>query len=294
MRLSERRTTAANFEVRSIGGKTVIEGHAAVFNSTSQNLGGFVERVAPSAFTKTIGEADIRALFNHDPSMILGRNISGTLDLSTDSTGLLYRIQPGSRSYEADLMESMDRGDVTQSSFTFEPIVDEWGYNAQDFPMRTLNEVRLFDVSPVTFPAYLDADSGLAKRAFKNLAESRGLDPSKAYDLRALIEGRADVPVTGDDAADTDPGVMAQAVDACIDAAASALAAGDLETVKALLDAADTSLDELLALLGVDDPDEGSRSLAVANALSRGGPPSSTRSAGSTTALYAALEAQRF
>lgn len=196
MREIERRYTVTEFEVRSAGGATTIEGHAAVFNKLSQNLGGFVERVQPGAFTKTIKEADVRALFNHDPNQVLGRNVAGTLDLSEDSTGLLYRVTLGSRSYEQDLAESMSRGDVSQSSFSFDVPIDgdSWDFSDQGVALRTLHEVRLYDVSPVTYPAYLDADSGLAKRATRRLFESRGVDFDSSVDLRSLIKAEPTVP----------------------------------------------------------------------------------------------------
>jgi HK97 family phage prohead protease len=285
----ERRYVSSEFQVRSVGGKTVVEGHAAVFNKRSQNLGGFVEMVAPGAFTKTIQEADVRALFNHDPSMILGRSTAGTLRLAQDNIGLAYEIDLGTRSYERDLAESMERGDITQSSFGFRVIDDDFGYTEDDFPLRTLTEVALTDVSPVTYPAYLDADSGIASRAIARLAETRGLDPAQAYDLRALIDGSASPfgVVPPDD--DTDPGPMAQSVDACIDAAVVALAAGQYESVKALLDAADTALDELLGVLGVDDPDEGARAALLDGILKATEPDPSTRT---DQDLYARRQAE--
>lgn len=292
VKTTERRYTTTAFEVRSSGGKTVIEGHAAVFNSRSQNLGGFVEIVAPGAFTKTIQESDVRALFNHDPSMVLGRSSAGTLRLAQDNIGLAYEIDLGSRTYERDLAESMERGDISQSSFGFRVIDDDFGYTEDDFPVRTLIEVQLTDVSPVTYPAYLDADSGIASRAMARLAEKRGLDPSIAYDLRQLISGTSPFGVVPVDD-DTDPGPMAQSVDACIDAAVVALEAGEYESVKALLDAADTSLDELLSVLGVDDPDEGERSALLAGILTRGPVAATREDEGSSTAFRSALEARR-
>lgn len=136
-----------------------IEGHAAVFNSRT-SLSFFDEQVAPGAFAKTIQESDIRALFNHDPNFVLGRNKAKTLELSEDSKGLLYRIKPPDTQWARDLMETMRRGDVSQSSFGFRTMKDAWDQGA-DPVLRTLQEVRLFDVSPVTFPAYEDTDAGV-------------------------------------------------------------------------------------------------------------------------------------
>lgn len=172
----ERRYVATDFEVRTAGGKTTFEGYALTWDTKSQNLGGFRERVAEGATSKTIQEADIRALFNHDASLILGRNKSGTLELSNDSTGTYYRTTMPETTYARDLAVSMERGDITQSSFGFRTITDEWGIDEDDFPIRTLREIALFDVSPVTYPAYLDSSSGLGKRALARLAETRGID----------------------------------------------------------------------------------------------------------------------
>lgn len=150
-----------------------IEGHAAVFKSAA-DLGLFHEQVAPGAFTKSIKESDIRALFNHDPNFVLGRNKSGTLDLSEDSKGLLYRVMPPDTQWARDLMESMKRGDVNQSSFGFRTVKDDWEQASADAPiLRTLQEVRLFDVSPVTFPAYQDTDC--AARSLLDGAAGRDL-----------------------------------------------------------------------------------------------------------------------
>lgn len=190
----ELRTVPTEFQVRQDAeGNSTIEGYALKFNVLSQNLGGFRERVAPGATTKTVQEADIRALFNHDPNMVLGRNVAGTMDVSVDGTGTYYRIKTPDTSYARDLMVSMERGDVTQSSFSFRTISDDWSIDESDFPLRTLTEIQLRDVSPVTYPAYLDSTSGVgAQRAFDRLAESRGLDAS-------LVEANLAAVIRGDD-----------------------------------------------------------------------------------------------
>lgn len=183
--LPDRRLAATEFEVRaSASGKgVVVEGHGAVFNALSQNLGGFVERVDPGAFKKTLADnPDVRALINHDPMHILGRTRSATLRISTDSTGLAYEIDMPERQDARDLLVSMERGDITQSSFAFRVIPggDEWDVTEDGFPLRILRAVSLHggDVSPVTYPAYPDADSGIAERAYCSLAARLGVDPA--------------------------------------------------------------------------------------------------------------------
>lgn len=198
----ERRYITNEFNVRAAdGGRTVIEGHAAVFNRYSQNLGGFVEQVAPGAFAKTILEADVRGLFNHDVSLVLGRNRSGTLRLAEDNIGLAYEIDVPGTQLGRDLAVSMERGDISQSSFSFRvvgPDGDEWSLTDQGMPLRTVREAALYDVGPVTFPAYLDADSGLAGRALTRFATAElSLDDvvalAAAGELRSLIDGSTEV-----------------------------------------------------------------------------------------------------
>ena len=162
MTTCERRTLTGDIEFRAGSeGQIRAGGYAARFDALSQNLGGFVERIAFGAFTKTIQEADIRALFNHDSSLVLGRNRSGTLRLEEDSVGLAYEIDLPDTQVGRDVAAMLERGDVSGSSFGFGVISDEWGETDSGFPLRTLTQVALRDVGPVTFPAYTDASSAL-------------------------------------------------------------------------------------------------------------------------------------
>lgn len=138
----------------------VIRGHAAVFNQLSQDLGGFREQIAPGAFADAIKTDDIRALFNHNPDNILGRNLAGTLHLVEDTRGLAIEIDPPDTQLARDLMVSMERGDISQMSFGFSvrPGGQDWAKNDDGVVVRTLKKVRLYDVSPVTYPAYLQTD----------------------------------------------------------------------------------------------------------------------------------------
>ena len=171
-RTLERRVHTGEVEIRSRGDKAVIEGHAAVFDKRSQNLGGFVEVVRRTAFTKTLQEADVRALQNHDENLVLGRNIPGTLELSIDDSGLYYRIMPPDTSYANDLMVLLERGDVDQSSFQFTVEDDEWKEDEEQRYIRTIKKIRrLYDVSPVTYPAYPDAS--VALRSLENIIQEQ-------------------------------------------------------------------------------------------------------------------------
>jgi uncharacterized protein len=141
-------------EVDSEGARPRITGYAAVFDQLSDDLGGFRERIRPGAFAKTIGEADVRALWQHNPEMVLGRSKNGTLALREDDIGLHIDITAPETNWAHDALVSIERGDVDQMSFGFETVRDEWLSSSDHGVVRTLVEVKLFDVSPVTFPAY--------------------------------------------------------------------------------------------------------------------------------------------
>jgi HK97 family phage prohead protease len=173
----ERRYLADVIEMRGLPGDgAVLIGHGAVFNEVTTIAGAFREVVMPGAFKKTIKEADVRALFNHDPSMVLGRNRAGTLRLTEDERGLAYEIDLPDTQTARDLYTSIARGDVSQSSFSFSPVGETrkwWEYPKDDeeekLPLRRLKELRLMDVSPVTFPQYEGTDVDLS-RALRSLA----------------------------------------------------------------------------------------------------------------------------
>jgi HK97 family phage prohead protease len=134
--------------------KPVISGYAIVFNKLSEDLGGFREQVAPGACTRAIKEDDIRAAFNHNPNYILGRNKSGTLQLAEDNKGIRFTIDPlPDTQWCRDLQVSIGRGDINQCSFKFSTIKDAWDNSTKNV-VRTLQDIRLFDVSIVTYPAY--------------------------------------------------------------------------------------------------------------------------------------------
>jgi hypothetical protein len=157
--IQHRTVTLQNLEVRSSGesDSPMIRGYAAVFNEWADIIPGiFRERIAPGAFRKTIGEADVRALVNHDPNYVLGRNRAGTLSLAEDKHGLAVEIEPPDAQWARDLMVSMKRGDISQMSFGFRPVkwTEDVAEKKSDPIDVTLQEVRLFDVSVVTFPAY--------------------------------------------------------------------------------------------------------------------------------------------
>jgi HK97 family phage prohead protease len=168
----EHRVLPLDSELRAGDGEQAgqLVGHAAVFNQwtmISDWFGdGWDESVAPGAFRKTIKEADIRALWNHDPNIILGRNKAGTLKLSEDETGLLTIITPPDNEWGRPIMDAVKRGDVSGMSIAFQVIKEQWERPAKkkdaneprERPKRTIKEAQLFDVSPVTFPAFPQTD----------------------------------------------------------------------------------------------------------------------------------------
>ena len=146
------------------GAAPKISGYAAMFDSPA-DIGWFREVIKAGAFDETLANGDdVRALFNHDPNLVLGRTKANTLRLSVDDKGLMYEIDPPDTQFARDLMESIRRGDVSQSSFAFETISDRWRTeDKQD--VRELIKVRLFDVSPVTYPAYEETSVGVRSHA---------------------------------------------------------------------------------------------------------------------------------
>jgi hypothetical protein len=168
--IMERRTTTQRADVN---GQT-IAGYAAVFNSPSEDLGGFIEYIAPGAFDSVMND-DVRGFYNHDYNYLLGRASSGTLRLSTDERGLRYEIDLPNTTYANDLIELMRRGDVNQSSFAFMIESDSWSVKGKQ-NIRTITKIsRLIDVAPVVIPAYPAATSQLVTRALNNDAEVQTL-----------------------------------------------------------------------------------------------------------------------
>ncbi len=145
-----------DFEVREGDGQPKLEGHASVFNKEAVIYGSWREKVSPGAYKKTIKENDIRALWNHNTDLVLGRNKSGTLDLLEDTKGLKVQISPPDTQAGRDAVTSIKRGDVTQMSIAFQIVKEEWiqPADARDLPLRIIREAKLFEVSPVTFPAF--------------------------------------------------------------------------------------------------------------------------------------------
>lgn len=179
----ERRFTTGKVELRAgaDGQAPSIRGYAAVFNSQSENLGGFVEIIAPGAFDDVLQD-DVRALFNHDANLILGRTKSGTCKIGVDAQGLWYEITPGDTQTTRDLLVSLKRGDVDQSSFAFSVKREGQAFDESGGTLtRTISKVaKLYDVSPVTYPAYPDTEASARTLAdYRKEKEAAGLQAMK-------------------------------------------------------------------------------------------------------------------
>jgi len=158
-----------NLELRMEGDVKKVIGYGAVFNSMSNDLGGFREFISPKAFEGRLDD-DVRFLVNHD-GLPLARTTNNTLRLSVDEKGLRYEAIMPDTTLSNDLMELMKNGTISQSSFAF--IVEDDSWEQKDgINIRTINKVsRLFDVSAVTFPAFEEASSSVALRSLEDWKE---------------------------------------------------------------------------------------------------------------------------
>lgn len=148
---------STDFKVRASedGKERYLEGYFIRFNEETELWPGVYEEVALEAVTQSLEENDIRCLFNHDSSVVLGRTSNGTLELSTDSKGVFGKVKINNNDKQAmDILARIERGDIDACSFGFWPIKEET-VNKDDGTVKfVLREIDLKEVSPVTFPAY--------------------------------------------------------------------------------------------------------------------------------------------
>jgi len=196
------KTGAVELRAATQGGDT-LSGYAAVFNRYSQDLGGWVEQIAPGAFAKTISESvtdqrDIFGLFNHNADAILGLNSAGTLTMVEDEIGLRYDISLDTDHWGTTVRSKVARGELRGSSFGFSVIPDEvtWGLTEQGMPLRTVRGAKLYDVGPVTYPAYLPTRDGGAAVALRSLADSTGVGVAELVEAAGRRELRSYIGTT--------------------------------------------------------------------------------------------------
>ena len=226
-----------SFDFRSVDGGDglTLEGYAAVFDTPTriEDWEPFDEIIARGAFKKTLAERSPILQWNHGNDPAVGQVPIGNIEtIREDANGLKVTARLHDNAQVGPIRDAIASGAITGMSFRFQ-VLNEQVDTSGDIPVRTVREVRLFEVGPVAFPAY----------------------PTTSVGVRSIG--------TDDDA---DPGTIAQAVDAAIDEALDELNAGNIEQGIALLGAADISIDALLSLLGVADPDEMNSSTSPAAA----------------------------
>lgn len=183
------RSVASNFKTREDGEEKRIEGYFAVFNSVYEIFPGMTESVAPGAFSKTL-DGDIRALIDHETMYVLGRNQAGTLELREDDRGLWGSILINPNDQDAmNLYSRVERGDVNQCSFGFDILSEETDFRENGDVHWTIKEVRLYEVSVCTFPAYSETQVE-ARRQDKELIMKRETEKWRA-DMKARLKGES-------------------------------------------------------------------------------------------------------
>ena len=187
----ERRTVRpvrTDFCTRDEGEEHVIEGYFAVFNSIYEIAPGMTESVAPGAFSRSLSD-DIRALTNHDTTLVLGRTKAHTLELRQDEHGLWGRIHVNPNDVDAmNLYERVKRGDVDQCSFGFQVVAEETDFRDDGSVHWTITDVDLYEVSCCTFPAY-EATNISARYAQRDDVKRREVEAWKEKTLRRIRNG---------------------------------------------------------------------------------------------------------
>jgi uncharacterized protein len=166
-------------ELRASDGMT-IKGRPAAYNSLSKDLGGFREVLLPGCFDGNLDDGEIYCAWQHDATQILGRVSAGTLELSSDASGLTMRCQLPNSPLGQNVYASVKRGDVSKMSFGFYCLEDSWDVatdeRGQRFDRRSVKKAKVFEVSPVTTPAY-DASSVSARSLFPDGQPTRIIAP---------------------------------------------------------------------------------------------------------------------
>lgn len=167
------RSVPSRFDTREENDALYIEGYFSVFNTNYDLWPGASESVAPGAFSQTLG-GDIRALIDHETRLVLGRNKAGTLELREDSHGLWGRVAINRNDQDAmNLYERVKRGDVDQCSFGFEITKEDTDIREDGSVHWTIREVKLYEVSVVTFPAYEETSVSARKKEYADIQKRK-------------------------------------------------------------------------------------------------------------------------
>ena len=179
------RSADAEFMTREDGENLSIEGYFAVFNSNYDIGYGLSESIAPGAFDGTLSD-DVRALINHDTTLVLGRTAAHTLELKQDERGLWGRIAINPNDSDAmNLYNRVKRGDVNQCSFGFDILEEETEFRGDDEIHWTIKAVKLYEVSCCTFPAYEETSIAARQRDAEEL-KKRALEAWKEKQRQRL------------------------------------------------------------------------------------------------------------
>lgn len=192
-------------EIRSSDGAPVLTGYAAIYNTYSKNLGGFVEQVLPSAFDDSLSRSvPVVARGNHDPNWMIGSTETGTLRLSSDDTGLRYEIDLDEMDPDCvRAQRKVETHKMVGSSFRFAKAgtKDSWSRTDQDYPLRSLITAPLMDVGPVFNAAYAPTEGHLAI-ALRSLSEEIEVELEELLHAAETNELRS-YPLPGDEPVET-------------------------------------------------------------------------------------------
>lgn len=179
------RTVSTEFKTREDGEAPAIEGYFSVFNSIYEIAPGMTESVAPGAFSNSLAN-DVRALTNHDTTLVLGRTKAHTLELREDAHGLWGHIDINPNDADAmNLYERVKRGDVDQCSFGFDIRSEDTDIKEDGSVHWTIKDVELYEVSCCTFPAYEETNIS-ARSAERDDIQKRQRDAWKAEAIKRL------------------------------------------------------------------------------------------------------------
>ena len=184
MDIERRFTPTSEIRLNEEEGKSTLEGLGVVYNSWSEDLGGFIEMVKPGAGLRSVSEDDIFATYNHNDDYVLGRKSAGTMTLDMSNEGIRYKVSLPETTFANDLKVSIGRKDVKGSSFRFIVTEDNWGtMDGKEY--REIIDFKLFEMGPVTNPAYPQTTAGVRSALYK-----LGIDYESLY--RAILKSQTD------------------------------------------------------------------------------------------------------
>lgn len=185
----ETRNFEADFELREEGDELKFVGYAAKFNSPSEDLGGFIETIAPGAFGRSLrSRNDVKLLINHDMGRVVASTRGGTMKLYEDEIGLRVEASLAPTTEGKDLAILLRRGDLSKMSFGFSVMKDAWN---NEMTQRTLKSVKLWEVSVVSMPAYSQTEAMM--RSLDKAATRANVDADELADAVLKLEEGADL-----------------------------------------------------------------------------------------------------